>query len=239
MPDNTALPSSATSTSSGMPPAAAILKHSSLAHFQASGRPLDPDLATHLGAFGINVQTQTKTEKSMTELQIEQNLNYDFSLTGNDGKALQPVFEPGLTGLGNSCYMASVLQTRFSLPAFQERYYVVTKNHGMACDEQLPADCVGCQIIDAQSCRRTVERAAGIKPTGFKALIGKGHKEFSTMRQQDSEEFLTHLLTVLRRDAHKHKERADPVWSRGCSVASAKRCNIAWTAWMLLVCLYR
>ena len=28
----------------------------------------DPDLALHLANFGINVQTQTKTEKSMTEL---------------------------------------------------------------------------------------------------------------------------------------------------------------------------
>lgn len=29
---------------------------------------LDPDLATHLATFGINVQALTKTEKSMTEL---------------------------------------------------------------------------------------------------------------------------------------------------------------------------
>jgi hypothetical protein len=29
---------------------------------------LDPELAAHLGAFGISVATQTKTEKSMTEL---------------------------------------------------------------------------------------------------------------------------------------------------------------------------
>lgn len=39
----------------------------------------------------------------------------------------------------------------------------------------------------------------GVRPMGFKALIGKGHEEFSTMRQQDSEEFFTHLLKVLRR----------------------------------------
>lgn len=35
----------------------------------------------------------------------------------------------------------------------------------------------------------------------FKALIGKGHEEFSTMRQQDSEEFFSHFLTTLRRQA--------------------------------------
>jgi ubiquitin carboxyl-terminal hydrolase 5/13 len=29
---------------------------------------VDPELAAHLNAFGINVSTQTKTEKSMTEL---------------------------------------------------------------------------------------------------------------------------------------------------------------------------
>ena len=28
----------------------------------------------------------------------------------------------------------------------------------------------------------------GVKPTSFKALVGKGHAEFSTMRQQDAEE---------------------------------------------------
>lgn len=42
----------------------------------------------------------------------------------------------------------------------------------------------------------------GLKPAGFKALVGKGHAEFATMRQQDAEEFFVHLLTVLRRFNH-------------------------------------
>lgn len=80
---------------------------------------LDPELTTHLTAFGINVTSQKKTEKSMTELvrhfhsktpfpqrscyvqQIEQNLTFDFSLTAEDGSALKPVFGPGTTGLSN------------------------------------------------------------------------------------------------------------------------------------------
>lgn len=33
--------------------------------------------------------------------QIEHNLKFDFSLTGEDGKALEPVFGSGLTGLSN------------------------------------------------------------------------------------------------------------------------------------------
>ncbi|TFK33774.1 ubiquitinyl hydrolase [Crucibulum laeve] len=201
----------------------------------------DPAVAQHLATFGINVQTLTKTEKNMTELQIEENLKYDFSLTGDDGKALEPVFGPGLTGLanlGNSCYMASVLQTIFSLPAFQVRYNTLAAHHAAACTESLPADCVECQmhkVADGllsgryshpanfsaspnqspavadplQHTSPTPVFQVGIKPTGFKALIGKGHEEFSTMRQQDSEEFFSHLISVLRRDMVKHKDRSD------------------------------
>ncbi|KAJ7827504.1 hypothetical protein B0H14DRAFT_1230424 [Mycena olivaceomarginata] len=190
---------------------------------------LDPALSEHLAVFGINVKTAQKTEKTMTEMQIEHNLNYDFSLTDEDGRALEPVFGPGLTGLsnlGNSCYMASVLQTIFSLPAFKARYFSpsATTDHAPQCSEALPANCVECQIrkvadglLSGRYSRPAHGSASsvndpvfqeGLRPNGFKALIGKGHEEFSTMKQQDSEEFLGHLITVLRRDAHKYKDRA-------------------------------
>ncbi|KAJ2912663.1 hypothetical protein MD484_g7747, partial [Candolleomyces efflorescens] len=113
----------------------------------------DPSLSTHLSTFGINVQTLSKTEKSMTELQIEHNLRYDFSLVSEDGKALEPVFGKGLTGLanlGNSCYLASVLQVLFSLRAFRERYAGEEKGkgtgHAEECEVALPAECVECQM---------------------------------------------------------------------------------------------
>jgi ubiquitin carboxyl-terminal hydrolase 5/13 len=69
----------------------------------------DPSLSAHLAHWGIHIATQTKTEKSLTELQVEQNLKFDFSMTGEDGKDLEPLFGPGLTGmanLGNSCVPA-------------------------------------------------------------------------------------------------------------------------------------
>jgi ubiquitin carboxyl-terminal hydrolase 5/13 len=50
----------------------------------------------------------------------------------------------------------------------------------------------------------------GIKPSTFKALIGKGHVEFSTMKQQDAEEFLTHLVKVLRQSYRKTPGGPDP-----------------------------
>lgn len=49
----------------------------------------------------------------------------------------------------------------------------------------------------------------GVRPATFKALVGKGHEEFATMRQQDAGEFFGHLLSVLRRHARaRHSGRS-------------------------------
>jgi ubiquitin carboxyl-terminal hydrolase 5/13 len=44
----------------------------------------------------------------------------------------------------------------------------------------------------------------GVKPSGFKTLIGKGHPEFATMRQQDAAEFLGHLVKTLQASSKRH-----------------------------------
>lgn len=105
--------------------------------------------------------------------------------------------------------------------------------HFMTCRESLPALCLECQMYKLGdgllSGRYSVPRPAlrdgnsphafspqvqdesdtpvvfqeGVKPTSFKSLVGKGHAEFSTMRQQDAEEFLSHLLKALRTYARK------------------------------------
>lgn len=132
-----------------------------------------------------------------------------------------------------SCYMASVMQTLFTLPAFRERYYSdAALSHVQVCDNALPASCLECQMLklsDGLLSGRYSHRATapatshtqfdetnelpkfqeGIKPSQFKALIGKGHEEFSTMRQQDSEEFLQHLVTRLRAEAKRQGRTED------------------------------
>ncbi len=165
--------------------------------------------------------------------------------------AFEPIFGPGLTGLsnlGNSCYMASTIQTLFSLPSFRSRYYTsststsvvdsAAQEHFRFCTSDSPANCLECQmykladgLLSGRYSRpihspsfsppipasqlpevlapRQEENPSpltfqqGIKPSMFKALIGKGHAEFSTMKQQDSEEFFTYLLKVLRQDYRK------------------------------------
>lgn len=132
--------------------------------------------------------------------------------------------------------MASVLQTTFSLPSFRERYYPTAKAHWQTCHEALPADCLDCQLHKVAdgllsgrySHPRPAESAPpketnplahesptpvfqeGVRPSMFKALIGRGHEEFATMRQQDSEEFFTHFLGAVRRQLKKTDTGADP-----------------------------
>ncbi|CAO1637383.1 unnamed protein product [Parajaminaea phylloscopi] len=207
---------------------------------------LDPDLARHLRHFGMNVMDLSKTEKSMTELQLEQNLKFDFVMTGEDGKELEPLFGPNLTGLknlGNSCYLASTMQALFSFPAFQARYRDAYRPHTASCTNTLPATCLECQLgklaDGLSSGRYSVPRPAdeappgeavstsdvvmedatsaaavpvngsassgpvfqaGIRPAMFKELIGKGHEEFATMRQQDADEFLKHVVSAIQKE---------------------------------------
>ena len=185
---------------------------------------LDPDLETHLATWDINLKSQSKTEKSLTELNVEQNIKYDFSMTDEKGQKFMPVFGRGLTGLknlGNSCYLSSVVQTLFDLDTFESRFLPEFEKHANLCTVPIPADCMECQlnkladgllsgrycIPDAETKERIltgedpegIKFQQGLKPSMFKYLIGKGHPEFATMRQQDASEFLLYLLKVLSR----------------------------------------
>lgn len=37
----------------------------------------------------------------------------------------------------------------------------------------------------------------GIRPNTFKLLIGKGHSEFATKKQQDAQEFFLYFLSLI------------------------------------------
>jgi ubiquitin carboxyl-terminal hydrolase 5/13 len=110
---------------------------------------VDGELATHLLTLGIPISTQSKTEKSITEMQIEQNLKFDFSMTDESGEPLKPITGPGLTGLqnlGNSCYMASTMQVLFALQSWRLRYLPTANLRSLICPVPLPADCIDCQM---------------------------------------------------------------------------------------------
>jgi len=190
---------------------------------------VDPELPHHLAHWGINIKDRVKTEKSLVELQVEQNLRWDFAMVTEDGKDLQPLFGPGLTGLknlGNSCYLNSTLQALFAMQEFKDRYYLPDQAPPSA---PLPAEDLETQLrklADAMISGRyskpdsdaiasehgpEVPHQRGIAPAMLKHLIGRGHPEFSTMRQQDAFELLLHLLKLISRSQHvvPHKDPVD------------------------------
>jgi ubiquitin carboxyl-terminal hydrolase 5/13 len=50
---------------------------------------------------------------------------------------------------------------------------------------------------------------AGITPRSFKSLVGEGHPEFSTNRQQDAAEFFQYLLQLIERHEHAKGDHVD------------------------------
>ncbi|KAK5654717.1 hypothetical protein OQA88_7041 [Cercophora sp. LCS_1] len=180
---------------------------------------VDEDLAVHLANWGIILSQRQKTEKSLTEMQIEQNLRWEFSMTTEDGKELTPLFGPGLTGLknlGNSCYLASILQCLYDLPSFQRRYssdlpIPNTSDPGQDLETQLRK--IGDGLLSGRYSKPDSEvtvsehspevpHQKGLSPSMLKHLIGRGHTEFSTMRQQDAFELLQHLIKLVTRSKH-------------------------------------
>ncbi|KAI1320770.1 ubiquitin carboxyl-terminal hydrolase 14 [Xylariaceae sp. FL0255] len=188
--------------------------------YQCDEERLDSDLAPHLAHWGVILADQVKTEKSLTEMQIEQNLRWEFSMTTEDGRELRPLFGPGLTGLknlGNSCYLASILQCLFDLPAFQDRYNLygadlpLVPDPGQDLETQLRKMAEGLlsgryskpdQDVVSSSDSPGITHQKGLAPSMLKHLVGRGHAEFSTMRQQDSFELLQHLVKLITRSQH-------------------------------------
>ncbi|KAJ6007947.1 hypothetical protein N7540_011923 [Penicillium herquei] len=186
---------------------------------------IDPELANHLAHWGIFLAGREKTEKSLMEMQVEHNLQWEFSMTTEDGRELTPLFGPGLTGLanlGNSCYLSSIMQCIFSVVGFQNRYYrpleepPLCQTPGQDLETQLRKLADGLisgrysrpdsRLRAAASDASEVAHQKGLAPAMFKYLIGQGHEEFSTMRQQDAFEFLLHVFKSVSISKHPDNE---------------------------------
>lgn len=174
----------------------------------------DPHLDKHLAHFGINITQMQKSDKSMIELEIDLNQRLDeWSIIQEEGAKLTPLFGPGFTGLanlGNSCYLNSVMQVIFSIPDFQNKYYPPNPIFESAPLDppsdfttqmaKLAYGLLSGKYSEEPQNNSEPKEQTGIKPTMFKNLIGRGHHEFSTKRQQDVQEFFLHLINLIERN---------------------------------------
>ncbi|EEB05625.1 ubiquitin carboxy terminal hydrolase Ubp14 [Schizosaccharomyces japonicus yFS275] len=176
----------------------------------------DPEIKNHLSTFGLNLDSMSKTEKSLAEMQLAQNLNFDFG-SMEEEEGAKKLFGPCLTGLrnlGNSCYLSSVVQALFSIDVFRNHYLQVFQTHNAKCSSA--TTCLVCQLgkladglcsgkfsrpshfVMASEDPSKIPFQDGLRPFMLKDIVGKGHEEFSTGRQQDAYEFLLYLLKKVK-----------------------------------------
>ncbi|XP_055864421.1 ubiquitin carboxyl-terminal hydrolase 5-like isoform X2 [Biomphalaria glabrata] len=185
----------------------------------------DPYLAKHLAHFGINVAALEKTDKTMTELEIDINQKIgEWDVIQEAGSQLRPCYGSGYTGmrnLGNSCYLNSVMQVLFSIPDFQRRYYVNTEQlvqnapPNPASDFNFQMSKLAFGLLSGEYSKNVeaekedsppgeakyLPSPQGIRPHVFKNLVGKGHVEFSTKKQQDAQEFFLHMVSLIEKNS--------------------------------------
>jgi ubiquitin carboxyl-terminal hydrolase 5/13 len=89
-----------------------------------------------------------KTEKTLTELNLEANLSLTLSKVLEEGKTLIAAFGADLTGmvnLGNTCYMNAVVQTLFAIPEFKQYFGSRAQDHLRTC-RNMASNCYLCQF---------------------------------------------------------------------------------------------
>ncbi|XP_033225385.1 ubiquitin carboxyl-terminal hydrolase 5 [Belonocnema kinseyi] len=193
---------------------------------------LDPNLIQHLAHWGINITQMEKTEKSMIELELDLNQKFGDWVTLQESSS--KVHGPGYTGLvnlGNSCYLNSVMQTMFVIPDFVDRFVNKSEDIFNQSVQDPPNDFnaqmakLGVGLLSgkySQPPKTEAEEPRGIPPRMFKTLIGRGHQDFASNRQQDAQEFFLHLINLLEQNS---RHLANPAECFKFKVEERHECN--------------
>jgi len=149
----------------------------------------------------------------MAEMEVELNQTYEWKLLTEEGSKLERQYGSGYVGmrnLGNTCYIASVMQALYHIPDIPKKY--ITAFASLINTISPKSDDIHnnisfqlAKLFNGLSSGKysTKEMAEtfieGISPASFKRCVGKDHREFSTGNQQDVHEFILHLFSLIEK----------------------------------------
>jgi len=199
---------------------------------------LDPFLSKHLKHWGINMMIMEKTEMTMDELQVEYNLTATFDQVLEAGVELEKVTGAGfvgLTNIGSSCYMNSLMQVLLAIPEFAKKYNdenllknspSISSTHFTTQMAKVAIAVLTDTYIEKKEGKEKEVKEKEVKgststttvtvtatatgtlldvdsweicPKMFRDVVGRGHPDFSTARQQDVFQYYQHILSVIER----------------------------------------
>lgn len=151
----------------------------------------------------------------MEEMEVDLNLKHDWSMICEAGETLERLRGPGLVGLrnlGNSCYLNATVQLVLAIPEFGARYADAGRELRRSAPDDIAGDLVVAQVAKLTNCLLTerylppLEPAASeeqdpalaLAPYMFRRLVGRGHPEFSSDRQQMQQSFCSISLRCSR-----------------------------------------
>uniref|UniRef100_A0A7N6BGW2 Ubiquitin carboxyl-terminal hydrolase 13 n=1 Tax=Anabas testudineus TaxID=64144 RepID=A0A7N6BGW2_ANATE len=185
--------------------------------FEEEEAVLDPHISEHLSHFGIDMLQMQKRNGHHTDNNARPRVS-EWEVIQESGMKLKAVYGSGYTGvrsLGNSCYLSTVMQVLFSIPDFQ-RMYVGNLQRIFDYSPLDPTQDFSCAIsvyVCVCVCDTPMfsfqHQQKGVSPRMLKALVSRGHPEFSSNRQQDAHEFLLHMINLVERNSAGSENPSD------------------------------
>ncbi|BFU20268.1 ubiquitin carboxyl-terminal hydrolase 5, putative [Entamoeba histolytica HM-3:IMSS] len=174
----------------------------------------DPLLKEHLGFYGIDISKLSKTQLSLDEIAKEAALKMErdrIEEIGIEHKICYGPYKTGIRNSGNTCYAASGVQLIFGISEVrnklkQEYQQLIRKNwkgieyHMTTQMAKLAQGFVSGKCSEEED---NTGSQVGMSIIGLKQGLGHYYQMYKTNEQQDSSEFVLHLIDRMEQEGFK------------------------------------